>query len=198
MKLEQLERLHSEILPRRPMITHTSDSHQTQSQNKTKSSYKFKKIAKNANFETLQETLHATHFLKLFDKMYKYEMDPTRTVGATEQTRDARQTRDGRRTDGWTDGRTEWNQYNPQQLRCAGGIMRKTSQSMPVTPNGLHSNQKYTHTGNPNKAALPSQTHECVVEKCMAEWMNEWRMSEGVIGCVIEWVGKGMIERAEE
>ena len=44
--------------------------------------------------------------------MYKYEMDPTRTVGATERTRDA----------GRTDGQTEWNQYNtPQQLRCVGG-----------------------------------------------------------------------------
>ena len=40
----------------------------------------------------LQETLHATHLLKLLDKMYKYEMDPTRTVGATERTRDVGQT----------------------------------------------------------------------------------------------------------
>ena len=58
----------------------------------------------------LQQTLHATHLLKLLDKMYKYEMDPTKTVGATERTRDT----------GRTDGRTEWNQYTPQQLRCAG------------------------------------------------------------------------------
>ena len=63
-----------------------------------------KKIAKNSNFEILQETLHATHSLKLLDKMYKYKMDPTRT-------------------DGQTDRRTEWNQYTPQQLRCAGGII---------------------------------------------------------------------------
>ena len=73
------------------MITHTSDSHQFPCQNKT-------------NFEILQETLHATHLLKLLDKMYKYEMDLTRTVGATERTRDAGRT-DGR-TDGQTDGRT--------------------------------------------------------------------------------------------
>ena len=45
-------------------------------------------------------------------------MDPTRTVEATERTRDAGQTRDGR-----TDGRTEWNQYTPQQLRCSRGII---------------------------------------------------------------------------
>ena len=49
----------------------------------------------------LQETPHATHPLKLLNKMYKYEMDPTKTVGATERTRDAG------RTDGQTDGRTD-------------------------------------------------------------------------------------------
>ena len=38
----------------------------------------------------------------LLGKMYKYEMDPTRTLGATERTRNA--------------GRTEWNQYTPQQI----------------------------------------------------------------------------------
>ena len=48
----------------------------------------------------LQKTSHATHLLKLLDKMYKYEMDPTRTGGATEWTRDAG------RTDRQTDGRT--------------------------------------------------------------------------------------------
>ena len=52
-----------------------------------------------------QKTLHATHLLKVLDKMYKYEMDPTRTVGATEQTRDAGQT--DRQTDGQTEGQTD-------------------------------------------------------------------------------------------
>ena len=53
--------------------------------------------------------------MKLLGKMYKYEMDPTRTVGATERTCDVGWTRDGR-----TDKRMEWNQHTPQQLRCAG------------------------------------------------------------------------------
>ena len=47
--------------------------------------------------------------------MYKYEMDPTRTVGTTEWTRDARQM-DGRmdgRTDGWSETKIP-----PQQLCC--------------------------------------------------------------------------------
>ena len=56
------------------------------------------KIAKNSYFEIWHATLHGTHLLKLLDKMYKYEMDPTRTVGPTEQTQDAG------RTDGPTDG----------------------------------------------------------------------------------------------
>ena len=56
---------------------------------------------KKSNFEILQETSHTTPLLKLLDKMYKYEMDPTRTVDATELTQDAG------RTEGWTDGWTE-------------------------------------------------------------------------------------------
>ena len=60
------------------MITHTSDSHQIPSQNNTKSKLQMLKIAKNTNFEILQQTLHATHLLKLLHNMYKYEMDLTR------------------------------------------------------------------------------------------------------------------------
>ena len=59
----------------------------------------------------MQETLHETHLLKLLDKMYKYEMDPSRTVGATERTRDVGQ------TDGQTDGHSE--------TSLCGGIIRK-------------------------------------------------------------------------
>ena len=47
--------------------------------------------------QILLETLHATHLLKLLSKMYKYEMDTTRTVGTTERTCDAG------RTDGWSE-----------------------------------------------------------------------------------------------
>ena len=77
------------------------------------------KIAKNWNFDIWQKTLHATHVLKLLGKMYKYEMGPTRTVGTTEQTYDAGRAWDRCGTDGWT----EWSQYIPQQLRCAGGVI---------------------------------------------------------------------------
>ena len=60
------------------------------------------------------ETLHTTHLLKLLDKKYIYELDPTKTVGAKERTLDVG------RMDGRTDGRTEWNQYTPRQLCCVG------------------------------------------------------------------------------
>ena len=68
----------------------------------------------------LPETLHGTHLLKLLDKMYKYEMDPTKTVGATERTRDAGWT-DGR-TDGRTEGRTDGVKpvYPPTTSLCGG------------------------------------------------------------------------------
>ena len=62
-------------------------------------SYKFWKIAKNSNYESLHSTLQTTKLLKLLDNMHRYEMDPTRTVGATERTQDA----------GRTDGRSETN-----------------------------------------------------------------------------------------
>ena len=110
-KLEQLEHLHSEIPSTVPwfsiLVIHF------RSEVKTRQIYNFKKIAKNTIFKILQETLQATHLLMLLDKMYKYEMDPTKTVGATERTRDVGQ------TDGQTDGQSETS-IPPQQLCCAG------------------------------------------------------------------------------
>ena len=111
MKLEQLEHLRSEIPIATPwlliLVIHTrSQVKTTQSQN-----HKFQNISKNSNYKILQEFLHATHFLKLLDKMYKYEMDPTRTVDATEQTWDA-----GRMDRRRTDGRTEWNKFTPNNF----------------------------------------------------------------------------------
>ena len=85
--------------PRPPMITHTSDSHQIPSQNNTKSKLQILKNCQNFNF-----------------------LDPTRTVEATELTRDAGRTRDGRGMDGRTDRRTDGVKpiYPPQQLLCVG------------------------------------------------------------------------------
>ena len=114
-QLEQLERLHSEIPPAAWWLPILAILIRSQVKTRQSQSYKFKKNAKNTNFETLQEALHVTHLLKFLDEMYKYEMDPTKTVGATERIRDTGRM-DGR-TDRWTDGQTEWNQYNPQQLR---------------------------------------------------------------------------------
>ena len=96
-KLQQLERLRSEIPPTATWLPILAIHIRSQVKTIQSKNYKLKKIAKNSNFEILQETFNATHLLKLLDKMYKYEMDPTITVGATQRTRDA--------------GRTELNQY---------------------------------------------------------------------------------------
>ena len=81
----------------------------SQVQTRQSQSYKLPKIAKNSNFEILQQTLHVTHLLKLLDKMYEYEMDPTRTVGATVQSGHGMR-------DGWTDG----HQYTPNNYVVQG------------------------------------------------------------------------------
>ena len=116
IKLEQLERLRSEIPPAAPWLPIRVIHTRSQVKRRQSQSYKFKKIAKNSNFEILQAMLNATH-LKLLDDMYKYEIDPTRTVGTTERTQDVG------RMDRRTDGRTEWNQYTPQQL--VGGYNKR-------------------------------------------------------------------------
>ena len=115
-QLEQLERLHSEIPPATPWLPILVIHIRSQVKTRQSQSYKFKKFAKNSNFEILQQTLQATHLLKLLDKMCKYEMDPTRTVGATERTQDAG------RMDGWTDVRTHRVKpiYPPTTTLCWG------------------------------------------------------------------------------
>ena len=65
-----------------------------------------------------QGSSHATHPLMLLIICTKYGKNSSWTVDVTERTQDAG------RTDWQTDGRTEWNQYSPQQLRCVGGIKR--------------------------------------------------------------------------
>ena len=101
MQLQQWECLRSEIPPAVPWLPVLVIHIRSQVKTIQSQSYKFNKIAKILNSETLQDTLHAAHLLGLLGKMYKYEMDPARTVGATELTCDV-----GRTQDGWKDGRT--------------------------------------------------------------------------------------------
>ena len=88
-KLEQLERLCSGDTPATPWLPILVIHIRSQVKIRQSQSNKFIKIAKNSNYEILHRTLHRRHLLKLLDKMYEYEMDPTRTAGATERTRDA-------------------------------------------------------------------------------------------------------------
>ena len=64
------------------------------------------------NFWILKRALHATHLLKLLDKMCKYEMDPMSIVEDTERTRFCPQ----------TDGRTRWYQYTPLSTSLKRGV----------------------------------------------------------------------------
>ena len=98
IQLEQLGCLRSKIPPpppppprHRPILPILMIHIRSQVKTRQSQSYKFK--TKMPNIQTL----------KFLYKMYKYEMDPTRTVGATERTRDAG------RTDGQTDGQSETN-----------------------------------------------------------------------------------------
>ena len=60
------------------MITHTTDSHQILSQNKAKSKLQIKKkMPKIQILKFCKKLYQVTHILKLSDKMYEYEMDPT-------------------------------------------------------------------------------------------------------------------------
>ena len=76
------------------MITHTIDSYQIQSQNKTKSKLQIRKnLTKIQILEFCKKkTLHVAHLLKLIIKMCKYEMDLPSNVEVTEQTRFCPQT----------------------------------------------------------------------------------------------------------
>ena len=86
------------------MITHTIESYWIPSPRRRQSwTYKFKEFAKITHFWILKQTLHATHLLKLLDKMCKYEMGPTGIDEDTKRTRLCPQ----------TDRQTRWNQYTP-------------------------------------------------------------------------------------
>ena len=126
-KLEQLERLHSEDTPRRLMITHTIKSYWIPTQKKTKSKLQIWRIRQNFKFLILKQTLHATHLLKLLDKMCKYEMDPMSIVEDTEWTRFCPQT--DRHTDG--QGETSIPPFNFVEV---GGIKRYETKNSSYSP----------------------------------------------------------------
>ena len=77
----------------------------TTSQKKTKSKLQIKK-----NSPKFQ--IHATHLLKLLDKMCKYEMDPMSIVEDTERTRFCPQ----------TDRQIRWYQYTPLSTLLKRGV----------------------------------------------------------------------------
>ena len=85
-KLEQLECLRSGGTLRRLMIGILLSYIGSQVKRRPSQSYKFKEFAKICKFLMSNETLHKTHLLKLLDKKWKYEMDPTSIGEDTERT----------------------------------------------------------------------------------------------------------------
>ena len=123
LQLEQPERLRSVDTPAASWLPILLSHIGSQVKRRQSQSHKFKKIAK---ISILKWALHATHLLKLLDKMCKYEMDPMSILEDTERKRFCPQTdrwTDGR-TDGQTDGRTDGQgdtSIPPYQLRWSGG-----------------------------------------------------------------------------
>ena len=115
-KLEQLECLRSEDTPAASWLPIPLSHIGSQVRRRQSQSYKFKKFAKISNFSILKRALHATHLLRLLDKMCKYEMDPMSIVEDTERTRFCPQT--DRRTDG------QGNTSIPFQLWWSGGYKK--------------------------------------------------------------------------
>ena len=111
-----------------------------------------------------------TH-LKLLDKMYKYEIDPTRTVGTTEQT----WMREGRK-----DGRTEWNQYIPQQFRCAAGIISSIILTMLHRLNDCNNYMDIAYQMRKSKHMLLSNTQKKTIHFCTLIYL--------IILCIIMWI----------
>ena len=70
------------------------------------------KVTNFKNSPNLKRALHATHLLKLLDKMCKYEMDPMSIVEDTERTPFCPQ----------TDRRTRWYQYTPLSTSLKRGV----------------------------------------------------------------------------
>ena len=126
-QLEQLEWLRSEDTPAASWLPIPSSHIGSQVKRRQSQSYKLKKFAKISNFWILKWALHTTHFLKLLDKMCKYEMDPMSILEDTERTRFCPQTdrRTDRQTDRRTDGQTDKviPVYPPINFVEAGGII---------------------------------------------------------------------------
>ena len=101
-ELEQLECLHSDGFPPPP---NDYPYHWVILDPKSKEDK-----VKVTNLKNLPK-FHATHLLKLLDKMCKYDMDPMSIVEDTKRTRFCPQ----------TDRRTRWFQYTPLSTSLKGG-----------------------------------------------------------------------------
>ena len=110
-------------------------------------------------FQIFKRALHATHLLKLLDKMCKYEMDPMSIVEDTERTRFCPQ------TDRWTDGLGDTS-IPPFQLRWSGGYknyhqpdLYRTTQVYLYPPHGARWRDHTTKGQESKKKQKRRHTH---------------------------------------
>ena len=119
LQQNELERLRSEDTPPPP---HYYPCYWVKLDPKSKEDkVKVTNLKNSPKFKILKQALHATHLLKLLDKMCKYEMDPTSIIEDTERTRFCPQT--NRRTDRQMDKVKPV--YSPFNFVEAGGITSK-------------------------------------------------------------------------
>ena len=101
------------------MITHTIDSYQIPSENKTKSKKQIWKFCKILKLWNLAKIVKETHLLKLFNEMGKYEIDLAGIVEFTEQTWFCTQM--DRQMDGQTGVKSVYPPSNFIEARCIIG-----------------------------------------------------------------------------
>ena len=128
------------------MITHIIESYWNLDPMSKEDKVKVTNLLNSPKFQIFKQTLHATHLLKLLDKMCKYEMDPMSIVEDTERTRFCPQ------TDRQTDGRTDKGETSipPFHFVEAEGIMTASNTSAGIlcrlvhrTLLTWHSNRKF-------------------------------------------------------
>ena len=115
--------------------------------------------------------------MKLLGKMYKYEMDPTRTAGTTERRCDAGWTQDGW-MNGWTNGQTDGRSKTniPPTTSLCGGIkisLLTVQHHMPLPEAMLIYWQPYPWTQFQSALVKESIKWRAII------WMDKWTCDAG-------------------
>ena len=155
-KLEQLERLRSEIPPTTPWLLILVIHIRSQVKTRQSQSCKFLKFGENSNFEILQETLHAVYLLKLLDK------DIWIWHGSNKNCRCYR-AGTGCGMDGRTDGQTDRVKpiYPPTTSLCRGYNNKVTSHA-PLNSLFIHWLSHDMHIAQSDSCYTNTKFNQCI------------------------------------